>query len=192
MVRGHQERLAPMAADVMAEAGIGFESLDRIVVTLGPGSFTGVRVGLAFAKGLALALAVPCVGVGTLQAAALETAGFATAVIDARQGLVYVQGFQDGTPRSAPEIATLADAAAAILAAGWDRVKLVGPGAGLLAPLTPAAQVLPWVGVDAVSLARFGAGLATPDVPPGPIYLRTPDARTLVERGVTPSWVDRR
>ena len=56
MARGHQERLAPMAQAVMAEAGLAFDRLDRIAVTVGPGSFTGLRVGIAFAKGLALAL----------------------------------------------------------------------------------------------------------------------------------------
>ncbi|MGZ8364529.1 MAG: tRNA (adenosine(37)-N6)-threonylcarbamoyltransferase complex dimerization subunit type 1 TsaB, partial [Caulobacteraceae bacterium] len=68
MTRGHQERLAPMVAEVMAEAGIAFDALDRIGVTIGPGGFTGLRVGLAFAKGLALALDIPCVGVTTLAA----------------------------------------------------------------------------------------------------------------------------
>ena len=70
MTRGHQERLAPMARDLMAEGGLAFTRLDRIGVTIGPGSFTGLRVGLAFAKGLALALDRPCVGVGTLEALA--------------------------------------------------------------------------------------------------------------------------
>ena len=72
MTRGHQERLAPMTREVMARSGLGFAALDRIAVTVGPGSFTGLRVGLAFAKGLALALDRPCVGVGVLEALGLE------------------------------------------------------------------------------------------------------------------------
>ncbi|MDP3173606.1 MAG: tRNA (adenosine(37)-N6)-threonylcarbamoyltransferase complex dimerization subunit type 1 TsaB, partial [Phenylobacterium sp.] len=56
MARGHQERLAPLAAEVMAAAGLRFDQLGRVGVTVGPGSFTGLRVGLAFAKGLAAAL----------------------------------------------------------------------------------------------------------------------------------------
>jgi tRNA threonylcarbamoyladenosine biosynthesis protein TsaB len=64
MDRGHQERLAPLAQEVMARAGLAFADLDRIAVTLGPGSFTGLRVGLAFAKGLGLALDRPVIGLG--------------------------------------------------------------------------------------------------------------------------------
>ena len=70
MHRGHQERLAPLVAEAMAQAGAAFPDLDRIGVTVGPGSFTGLRVGLAFAKGLAIALGIPCVGVGVLDALA--------------------------------------------------------------------------------------------------------------------------
>ena len=74
MARGHQERLAPMVRDLMADCGVAFGDLDRIGVTVGPGSFTGLRVGLAFAKGLALALNRPCVGVGALEALAASSA----------------------------------------------------------------------------------------------------------------------
>src|SRR5437773_1836431 len=72
MARGHQERLAPMAQAVMARAGLGFGQLDRIAVIVGPGSFTGLRVGIAFAKGLAAALDLPAVGIGALEALAAE------------------------------------------------------------------------------------------------------------------------
>src|SRR3982751_3097860 len=76
MARGHQERLAPMAQSVMADAGLAFDRLERIGVTVGPGSFTGLRVGIAFAKGLALALDIPAAGVGTLEALAGDIPGF--------------------------------------------------------------------------------------------------------------------
>jgi tRNA threonylcarbamoyladenosine biosynthesis protein TsaB len=92
MQRGHQERLGPMVQQVMAEAGVAFGELDRIGVTVGPGSFTGVRVGLAFAKGLALALDIPLIGLGTLEAlaASVEPEGRVAAVIDAKRGQVYL------------------------------------------------------------------------------------------------------
>src|SRR3982751_1272707 len=76
MARGHQERLAPMAQQVMREAGLSFDKLDRIAVTVGPGSFTGLRVGIAFAKGLSAALDIPAAGVGTLEALAGDIPGF--------------------------------------------------------------------------------------------------------------------
>ncbi|MGH7024255.1 MAG: tRNA (adenosine(37)-N6)-threonylcarbamoyltransferase complex dimerization subunit type 1 TsaB, partial [Caulobacteraceae bacterium] len=81
MARGHQERLGPMVREAMDQAGLRFSELDRIAVTVGPGSFTGLRVGLAFAKGLALALDIPCTGVGTLAALAAGAAGRRAAVI---------------------------------------------------------------------------------------------------------------
>src|SRR6516165_6421053 len=98
MARGHQERLAPMAERVMAEAGLDFQQLERIGVTVGPGSFTGLRVGLAFAKGLGLALGKPCVGVGTLEALAASEPGpgLTVAAIDAKRHQVYLQAFESG------------------------------------------------------------------------------------------------
>src|SRR5277367_540029 len=112
--RGHQERLAPMTRDLMARAGLNFAALDRIGVTVGPGSFTGLRVGLAFAKGLAFALGQPCVGVGTLEAlaASLGADGPTAAVIDAGRGRVYLQLFEGRAWLSGPDILPLANAAA--------------------------------------------------------------------------------
>src|ERR1700694_4222158 len=87
MLRGHQERLAPMVREVMDEAGLDFTALDRIAVTVGPGSFTGLRVGRAVAKGLRLALETPVVGIGVLEAlaAGAPDEGAVAAVIDARR-----------------------------------------------------------------------------------------------------------
>ena len=89
MAKGHQERLGGLVRDVMAEAGGGFDALDRIGVTVGPGSFTGLRVGLAFAQGLGAALDRPVVGVSALDglAASVDSAGPpVAALIDARRG----------------------------------------------------------------------------------------------------------
>lgn len=176
MARGHQERLAPLVAEVMAEAGIGFGALERIGVTVGPGSFTGLRVGLAFAKGLGVALDRPVAGIGTLEALAAGTRGFAAAVIDARRGQVYVQGFRDGRPAAEPQALT-AEAAADMLIdidpAG--PARLVGPGAALLAQAFPRASIDPRPGADPARLAALAA--AVEPAPPRPIYLRAPDAK---------------
>jgi tRNA threonylcarbamoyladenosine biosynthesis protein TsaB len=178
MPRGHQERLAPLVREVMAEAGIGFSDLTRIGVTVGPGSFTGLRVGLAFAKGLSAALGLPCVGVGALEAMALGRAGFVAAVIDARREQVYVQMFGDGVALMAPDALTAQDAMARLveLYAGGP-ATLVGSGAPLLAPVLPSATVLMLDGPDPVAVARLAQRGPAPAHPPRPLYLRAPDAK---------------
>jgi tRNA threonylcarbamoyl adenosine modification protein YeaZ len=105
MTRGHQERIAVLAREVAAEAGVKFADLTRIAVTVGPGSFTGLRVGLSFAKGLATALSIPCVGVNTLEALAATAGatGFVAGVLDAKMGQVYLQVFDGGKALMAPD-----------------------------------------------------------------------------------------
>lgn len=173
MARGHQERLAPLVAEVMAAAGIGFEALERIGVTVGPGSFTGLRVGLAFAKGLAAALGVPAVGVGTLEALAEPYAGAVIAVLDAKRGQVYLQGFADGRPVTAPDVLPLETAAARV--AELQPQVLVGTGATLLSQVAPTASIHTADHLHGLAVARLAA--TKPVVPPKPLYLRAPDAR---------------
>lgn len=176
MARGHQERLAPMAQQVMAEAGLSFSALQRIGVTVGPGSFTGLRVGVAFAKGLASALDVPAVGIGTLEAMAAPVAGVTLAVIDARRGQVYAQAFQDGRPLMAPDALTVEMAAARLAEVSAGRlVTLIGSGAPLLAPMVPGARLIASEGADAREVARLAAARAP--APLRPLYLRAPDAK---------------
>lgn len=178
MTRGHQERLAPLVAEVMAEAGLGFGRLQRVAVTRGPGSFTGLRIGLAFARTLALALGVPCIGAGTLEALAAGTAGVVLAAVPAPQDRLYVQRFENGRPASEAQLA-------AVEAVDLSGVRLlVGPGAERLRTHAPwlAQDDRPWP--DPAALARWGAAAAEPDGPPAPLYLRPPDARTLAERGL--------
>ena len=176
MARGHQERLAPMAQAVMAEAGLAFDRLDRIAVTVGPGSFTGLRVGIAFAKGLAFALGKPTVGVGTLEALAAEGLGLVFPVIDARRGQLYLQAFEDGRALMAPDALTAEVAAARLAELSQGRpFTLVGSGAALLADVAPGAAIVAAEGADARHVASLAA---TRD--PGllkPLYLRAPDAK---------------
>lgn len=176
MARGHQERLAPMAEAVMAQAGLPFSAIERIGVTVGPGSFTGLRVGVAFAKGLASALGMPAVGIGTLEALAAEAEGLVFAVIDARRGQVYGQAFEDGRALMAPDALPVETAAARLAEISMGRpLTLVGSGAALLAAMVPQARVIAAEGADARQIARL-ASLRQPG-PLIPLYLRAPDAK---------------
>jgi tRNA threonylcarbamoyladenosine biosynthesis protein TsaB len=180
MTRGHQERLAPMVEAAMKEAGIVFADLDRIAVTVGPGSFTGLRVGVAFAKGLGLALDRSVVGVGSLEALGAGEAGRVLALADARRGQVYWQAFEDGAPLNRASASTLEDAA------GFFVPDIVtGPGADLLAGRFPGALAAARPAPDPVAVARLGAARLDPG-PLRPLYLRTPDAK--LPGGVEPEW----
>lgn len=178
MHRGHQERLAPMVAALMSEAGVGFERLQRVAATVGPGSFTGLRVGLAFAKGISQALSIPLIGLGSLPALAAGRPGFVCAAIDARRGQIYLQAFRDGAALMAPD-ALAAETAAARLAelADGGAATLVGSGAPLLAPLLPGAAVETPEGPDPVAVGRLALAVRDPAPPARPLYLRTPDAK---------------
>ncbi|RAK67647.1 tRNA (adenosine(37)-N6)-threonylcarbamoyltransferase complex dimerization subunit type 1 TsaB [Phenylobacterium kunshanense] len=176
MARGHQERLAPMVQSVMAEAGLTFEQLERIGATVGPGSFTGLRVGVAFAKGLGSALAIPAVGVGALEALAAEAGGLVAAAIDARRDQLYLQVFEDGHALMAPDVLPLGTAAARLAELSMGRpLTLIGSGAPLLADAARGADVRTPDGCDARHVAKLAA--ARSPGPLRPLYLRAPDAK---------------
>jgi tRNA threonylcarbamoyladenosine biosynthesis protein TsaB len=178
MGRGHQEALAPLGQAVMAQAGLAFSDIDRIGVTIGPGSFTGLRVGLAFAKGLGAALSIPVVGIGTLAALAEAHGDDLTfAAIDARRGQVYLQAFAGGRALMAPDALDLTTAAARLAElSGGRQATLVGSGAALLADLMPGARQIDVPACDPAAVARLAAAQTSPS-PPRPLYLRAPDAR---------------
>lgn len=176
MPRGHQERLAPLTRELMAEAGISFPALTRIGVTVGPGSFTGLRVGIAFAKGLAAALDIPAIGVGTLEAMAFGREGFVAAVIDARRDQVYVQLFGDGAALTAPDALAVGTAAARIAEVyHGGPATFVGSGAPMLEGVLAGALIETPDGPDPVAIARLAARSAVRPV--RPLYLRAPDAK---------------
>ena len=203
MVKGHSERIGGFVRDVVAEAGEalgGFEGLDRIGVTVGPGSFTGLRVGLAFAQGLGAALDVPVVGVSTLAALARskqdeQTTAVGIAVaIDARRGQVYVQTFCDGASNSLPQALSIEAACDTLTSPGGWLWAFAGSGSPLLvetfarrAPIMPyspeeldqlAQGVWPGLIVNptAHALAALTIAADPADNPPSPLYLRAPDA----------------
>lgn len=160
MSRGQAERLAPMAREAAAHAAITFADLDCIVVTTGPGSFTGVRVGLSFARALALAVARPCVGVSTLEALALADgeSGFRAAVIET-PGASYLALYENGATVIQPRGIERGEHEALLKSALQGRtMTIVGPG----------------VIADAAALARRAQRLDPARYPPDPLYLRAP------------------
>ena len=181
MTKGHQERLAGMARDAVADAGGGFGALDRIGVTVGPGSFTGLRVGLAFAQGLGAGLDRPVVGVSTLDAlaASVEVGGLVAAVIDARRGQVYARLFRDGVAQGAAEALPLDVAVERILEADA-APTLVGSGVQILSETFPDrlgdAVLKPLAAPTPEALARLTAAADPATALPRPLYLRAPDA----------------
>jgi len=188
LARGHAERIMPMIGAVMAEAGVGYPDLGRIAVTIGPGSFTGVRVGVSVARGLALVLGVPAVGVATLAALAADPAtgeGVRVAAIDAKRGEVYV-AVHEGTREIAPPAAlALAEAARAVP----EGVPIVGSGAaGLDAAMAEigrrAGPLLPLAAPAIKAVARLGAAAVPPFASPAPLYLRAPDAKPQAGSGL--------
>lgn len=192
MARGHAEALMGMIDAVVAEAGIRRRALDGVAVTVGPGTFTGVRVGLAAARGLALALDRPLCGLSTLEAlaaaAALGPAPPATvlAAIDARRGQLYVQSFRVGAsdgclldPLDAPRAIAVEDASRAGLLDGVAEGvagggACVGTGAALIAGATDVRAGLP----DAAVVGRYAQLLADDRwrARAAPLYVRAPDA----------------
>lgn len=183
MTRGHSERLAGLARDAVAdmrmETGGGFSAIDRIGVTVGPGSFTGLRVGLAFAQGLGAALDRPVVGVSTLDALAASSpaAPAVMALIDARRGQVYGRLWRDGAAVTPPTAWTLDEARDLIgRESGEGEIALIGSGLDLVAEAGPRVHLQPVDGPDPVALARLAAQADPASSPPRPLYLRAPDA----------------
>ena len=177
MTKGHSERIAGFARDAATEAGVSFAHLDRIGVTVGPGSFTGLRVGLAFAQGLAAALDRPLVGISGLDALA-ASAGEApeiAALIDARRGQVYARFWRGGAADGPAEALTL-EAAAGRIAALAGGAVLVGSGAALFADVAARRTVMPLEGPAPEALARLTAAADPALAAARPLYLRAPDA----------------
>jgi tRNA threonylcarbamoyladenosine biosynthesis protein TsaB len=184
---GHAERLIPMIGEAMDEAGLSFEKLDRIAVTIGPGTFTGTRIGIAAARSLALATNEQTVGVSSLAVMADVarrdiTADTLAIVTDARRGEVYAQLFGPAggyAPLSPPLLLAVDDAARL---GGSASIIFVGSGAVAVAEAAArqardAQAALPRLLPDAVALAGIAARSEATGAPPVPFYLRPPDAK---------------
>lgn len=185
MVRGHAEALIPLLGRVAAEARMAFRDFDRIVVTTGPGSFTGLRVGIAAARGIALSIDKPAVGLSTLSAYAAphladdETIPVVVA-IDARHQHVFLEVFgPGGRTIISPRLAPLREAARA---AAETPARIVGSAAQAVAGALTATAAAPILvaqrdAPDIDWVARMGAALPEGQSPPKPQYLRAPDAQ---------------
>lgn len=176
MARGHAEALAPMVAAVMRDAGLGFAALERLAVTVGPGTFTGQRVGLAFMRGLRVVLDIPLSGVTTLEAiAAAAQSPRVAAIHDARRGEAYLLLAEHGQVVLPPMVAPFEAALERIRAFG--PATLAGTGASQAAALGPDYPLSPVTQPDALWVAKLAAARPAPDDVPGPLYLRAPDAK---------------
>jgi len=185
MKRGHAEALMPMIARVMHSANLAFTALDRVAVTVGPGSFTGLRVGISAARGIALAAKRPAVGVTTLSAYAAAIVGRngsapVISAVDARHDHVYFQIVAgDGSQLVRPKVASIDEA---IAASQFGAPHLVGNAAKILADRWPQDVPQP-VAVDTQGapdigwVAWLGAAADPETTPARPFYLRAPDAK---------------
>jgi tRNA threonylcarbamoyladenosine biosynthesis protein TsaB len=195
MPRGHAEALFPMIEAVMSDAGCGFAALTMFAVSVGPGSFTGVRAGVAAARGLALAARKPLIGVGTLEIMAhgamrelpASAGGGFAVVCDARRDELYLQIFGGKGEPASEALVLRPDQALARLPGGVSVVA--GSGAGLLAEFAAKAGVrldaqLPGLMPDAADLARIAADRQAAGRPPAPLYLRDADAKPQADKSV--------
>jgi len=159
MTRGHAEVLFDRIGDLLAEASLDYADLSAIAVTTGPGSFTGLRIGLSTARGLGLGLGIPVIGLPTLFATALPFlhAGPVAIIANARRGEVYFELF-DETGRSATG-------------------PLVLPEAEIAGRVPDSATRISHMTPNIAAMARFAGSADPADWPPEPVYVRPPDAK---------------
>jgi len=172
MPKGQAEALFPALEGVLSDGGAGWGDLDAIGVGIGPGNFTGIRISVSAARGLALSLNVPAVGVSILEAMAFGHAGPVLATRDAPRGQAYVQGF--GMRRAVgPDLVTIDELQPDMNQAG---LVCVGTSAEAVAERLEASAG-PAVYAPASAIARIAAAkFGEETTPPAPLYLKPADA----------------
>ena len=184
IARGHDQSIIPMIDRVVCATEGGRGAIERVAVTVGPGSFTGIRVGISAARAIGLALGVPVVGVSTLAAYAAPIVldwneGVVAAAIDARHDKIYVAAFANGRAIVTPRIAAPREA---VRAMGSGPLRLVGSGAAALAieawAMGVSAEVVGDAGApDIAFVARLGLAADPQAAPARPHYLKAPDVK---------------
>ena len=174
MPTGQAEQLMPMIGDLLREAGLRWQDVARIGVGIGPGNFTGVRISVAAARGLALALNVPAIGVSSFDALAEGQGAPVLAAVDARRGQCHLRDSRTADD-AAVTVALPPDGPGETLPFAQTRLDVVGHEAAILARITggaarPARYPL------AVAIARIAARASLPQPRPAPMYLRAADA----------------
>ncbi len=165
MAKGQVERLFPLLEEVLAEAGKNWQDLNAIGVCTGPGNFTGVRIGVSSARGLALSLNIPALGVSMLEALAHGQKGHSVSILDARRERLFVQRFIDGQASNDPNILALKD-----LDPTDTQINCTAP-----LEIANATFHIPKTPVKAV--AQIAIQRLPYDNPrPAPLYLRAPGA----------------
>lgn len=187
---GHAEKLIPFVDESMKRAGVAFADIDRIAVTIGPGTFTGTRIGIAAARGLALAAQIEIVSTTSLAVMAEVATGALgrnrpdgdlAIAVDARRDQVYVQLFGMGglDPKSPPMLLSVDEASRV---GGDEPLFIAGSGAETIAAAAAQrgreasahlADLLP----DATALAHMAVALPVAESALVPLYLRPPDAK---------------
>ncbi len=182
--RGHAEALMPLIDRVMAQVDGGFSTLGRVAVTVGPGSFTGIRIGIAAARAIGIACGIPAVGVSTLAALAAplildEKPGLVAAAIDAGRGNLYFAAFgQEGRAIIAPRLMPARDAVRLL---GTRPVRMAGSGAPMLAIEAWSAhlsvEVVGSIAPDIGFVAKLGLLADPASALARPLYLKAPDIK---------------
>lgn len=170
MAKGQAERLFPFLEEVLAKAGARWRDLTAVAAGIGPGNFTGVRISVAAARGLAVSLNIPAHGISSLAALAFGLPRPVLVSVDARQGRVYLQRF--ATITDAPVMVDLVSLPAELALPGLLVCGHAAPEIAAALGAMTLSQTVPM----AVAMARIAAARGVPDRRPAPLYLRAADA----------------
>ncbi len=174
MARGQAERLLPMLEETLAEAGLGWGDLDALAVCTGPGNFTGLRLAVAAARGIAMGMAIPAIGISRFEALAEGVAGPSRVALLDPKGETVVQLFEDGDPLGPPQPDSAEPPRDGTICLGHD-ARATAARLGLRAGSEETRA-------DLTRLARAAARrLGGPVSPPAPLYVRPADAAPATE-----------